>query len=85
METAMHQVGAITDDIAAIGVTTHCETCMIWDRRTGELTHLPGADADAETDRCHRGAMERRLILENAPGVKHRTERGEFVTGTADT
>lgn len=36
METAMAKVGATTDDIAAIGVTTHRETCLIWDRMTGE-------------------------------------------------
>jgi glycerol kinase len=36
MEAAMHKVGATTDDIAAIGVTTHRETCMVWDRKTGE-------------------------------------------------
>jgi glycerol kinase len=39
MEAAMHKVGATTDDIAAIGVTTHRETCMVWDRRTGEPLH----------------------------------------------
>ncbi len=36
MEAAMRKVNATTDDIAAIGVTTHRETCLIWDRRTGE-------------------------------------------------
>lgn len=36
MEAAMAKVGATADDIAAIGVTTHRETCLIWDRRTGE-------------------------------------------------
>ncbi len=36
MEAAMAKVGATTDDIAAIGVTTHRETCLIWDRKTGE-------------------------------------------------
>ena len=36
MEAAMAKLGATTDDIAAIGVTTHRETCLIWDRQTGE-------------------------------------------------
>lgn len=36
MEAAMAKVGATTDDIAAIGITTHRESCLIWDRRTGE-------------------------------------------------
>lgn len=39
MEAAMHKVGATTDDIAAIGITTHRESCMVWDRRTGEPIH----------------------------------------------
>lgn len=39
MAAAMLKVGAITDDIAAIGVTTHRETCMIWDRKSGEPVH----------------------------------------------
>ena len=36
MAAVMARVGATTNDIAAIGVTTHRETCLIWDRRTGE-------------------------------------------------
>lgn len=39
MAGAMAKVGATTDDIAAIGVTTHRETCLIWDRRSGEPVH----------------------------------------------
>ena len=39
MEAVMAKVGATTDDIAAIGVTTHRETCMIWDRKSGEAVH----------------------------------------------
>ncbi len=39
MEAAMRKADAATDDIAAIGVTTHRETCMIWDRKTGEPVH----------------------------------------------
>ena len=39
MEAVMAKVGATTDDIAAIGVTTHRETCMIWNRKTGEPVH----------------------------------------------
>ena len=36
MAAVMTKHGVTTDDIAAIGVTTHRETCLIWDRRTGE-------------------------------------------------
>ncbi len=39
MEAALAQVGATTDDLLAVGVTTHRETCLIWDRRTGEPVH----------------------------------------------
>ena len=39
MEAVIAKVGITTDDIAAIGVTTHRETCMIWDRKTGEAVH----------------------------------------------
>jgi len=39
MQAVMAKLGATTDDIAAIGVTTHRETCLIWDRRTGEPVH----------------------------------------------
>lgn len=39
MEAAMAKVGAISDDIAAVGVTTHRESALVWDRRTGEPVH----------------------------------------------
>jgi glycerol kinase len=39
MTVAMAKVGATTDDIIALGVTTHRETCLVWDRRTGEPVH----------------------------------------------
>jgi glycerol kinase len=39
MENVLAKMGATTDDIAAIGITTHRETCLIWDRKTGEPVH----------------------------------------------
>ncbi|WP_422935576.1 FGGY family carbohydrate kinase [Sinomonas sp. P47F7] len=39
MDAVMAKAGASSDDIAAIGITTHRETCLIWDRRTGEPVH----------------------------------------------
>ena len=36
MEAVMAKAGVTTQDIAAIGITTHRETCLIWDRKTGE-------------------------------------------------
>jgi len=39
MEAVMAKVGAVSDDIVAVGVTTHRETCLVWDRRTGDPVH----------------------------------------------
>ncbi|SDQ83403.1 glycerol kinase GlpK [Quadrisphaera sp. DSM 44207] len=39
MRQAMAQVGASGADIAAVGITTHRESAMVWDRRTGEPVH----------------------------------------------
>ena len=36
---AMAKAGATADDIAAVGVTTHRETCLMWDRTTGRPVH----------------------------------------------
>jgi glycerol kinase len=36
MEEAMAAVSATTDDIVGAGVTTSRETCLVWDRATGE-------------------------------------------------
>jgi glycerol kinase len=36
MEAAMAKVNATTDDIAAIGITTHRESAMIWERSIGK-------------------------------------------------
>jgi glycerol kinase len=39
MQAAMTKVGATTDDIAAIGITTHRESAMIWARKTSKPVH----------------------------------------------
>jgi glycerol kinase len=39
IRSAVRQAGVGVDEIAAIGVTTHRETVMVWDRRTGEPVH----------------------------------------------
>lgn len=36
LEEALHSVQATTDDIAGAGVTTSRETCLIWERETGQ-------------------------------------------------
>ncbi len=39
MASVMAKHGVTTDEIAAIGITTHRESAMIWDRKTGEPVH----------------------------------------------
>ncbi|MFI7481500.1 FGGY family carbohydrate kinase [Kocuria sp. M1R5S2] len=39
MAAVMAEAGAVTDEIAAVGLTTHRESCLVWDRRTGEPVH----------------------------------------------
>ncbi len=39
MLAAVAKAGITADEIAAIGITTHRESCLIWDRRTGEPVH----------------------------------------------
>jgi glycerol kinase len=36
MAAALAKVSATTDDIAAIGITTHRESVVVWDRKTGD-------------------------------------------------
>lgn len=47
---AMHQAGCTGRDIASIGITTHRETAMIWDRRTGEPVHNAVVWMSKQTD-----------------------------------
>jgi glycerol kinase len=39
IRTVMKRTGIAASDIAAIGVTTHRETVMVWDRQTGQPIH----------------------------------------------
>jgi glycerol kinase len=36
---AMAKAGATTGDLVAVGVTTHRESCLLWDRHTGRPVH----------------------------------------------
>lgn len=36
MAEVLAKAGATMDDVAAVGITTHRETCLVWDRATGE-------------------------------------------------
>lgn len=63
---SIHEVlarsGATTDDLAAIGVTTHRETCLVWDRRTGEPVHPAlmwmSKQTDAIVDRWRAAGLD---------------------------
>ncbi|HET9826991.1 MAG TPA: glycerol kinase GlpK [Nocardioidaceae bacterium] len=63
LEEAMSKVGAVTDDLAAIGITTHRETCLVWDRRTGEPVHPALMWMSKQTDpvvaRWHLDGLDR--------------------------
>jgi len=39
VRSAVARAGITGDSIAAIGITTHRETCLVWDRRTGVPVH----------------------------------------------
>lgn len=39
VEKVMSDKGITTDDLLAVGVTTHRETCLIWDRQSGKPVH----------------------------------------------
>lgn len=39
MQSVIAKAGVTTDDIVAAGITTHRETAMVWDRKTGQPVH----------------------------------------------
>jgi len=59
---ALATVGATTDDIAGAGVTTSRETCLIWDRATGEPIHPAimwmSKQTDAFVERWHAAGLD---------------------------
>jgi glycerol kinase len=55
LEEALHAASARTDDIAGAGVTTSRETCLVWDRATGEPIHRAIMWMSKQTD----GIVER--------------------------
>lgn len=58
----MDKVGATTNDLAAVGITTHRETCLVWDRRTGEPVHHAlmwmSKQTDAIVDRWRAAGLD---------------------------
>jgi glycerol kinase len=50
MQRAMAEAGCTARDIAAVGITTHRETAMIWDRKTGEPVHNAVVWMSKQTD-----------------------------------
>lgn len=60
---AMHKIGAVSTDIAAIGITNQRETTILWDRQTGQpVTH-------AIVWQCRRTADFTECLKKNRPGV----------------
>jgi glycerol kinase len=47
---AMDEAGCTGRDIASVGITTHRETAMIWDRKTGEPVHNAVVWMSKQTD-----------------------------------
>ena len=39
MAAVLARAGVTMDDVAAVGITTHRESCMLWNRATGEPVH----------------------------------------------
>lgn len=62
MAEAMAAVSATTDEIAGAGVTTSRETCLVWDRATGEPVHPAimwmSKQTDAIVDRWRREGLD---------------------------
>lgn len=50
MLQAMEEAGCTARDIAAVGITTHRETAMIWDRKTGVPVHNAVVWMSKQTD-----------------------------------
>jgi glycerol kinase len=69
MGKVLDEVGATAADLAAIGVTNQRETCMLWDRSTGQ----PIAPAIVWQDRRTAGECERLRGLGHEPEVERRT------------
>jgi glycerol kinase len=51
LDEAMDQVGASTDDIAALGITNQRETAVVWDKNTGEPVMNAIVWQDTRTDK----------------------------------
>lgn len=58
---AMTKANLTTDDIAAVGVTTHRETIVMWDRATGEPVHNAIMWMSKQTDEIIREWSDRGL------------------------
>ena len=61
---AMAQIGAVAEDIAAIGITNQRETTIIWDRKTGEplynaIVWQCRRTADTIEELCARGLADK--------------------------
>jgi glycerol kinase len=61
IDRAMTQAGLSAKDIAAVGVTTHRETIVMWDRKTGKPVHNAIMWMSKQTDDIVREWSERGL------------------------
>ncbi|AHY47741.1 Glycerol kinase [Rubrobacter radiotolerans] len=61
MHQAMEEAGCTVRDIACVGITTHRETAMIWDRKTGEPVHNAVMWMSKQTDGIIRRWSEQGL------------------------
>ena len=84
--SAMNQIGASAEDIAAIGITNQRETtseyCDELKARglTEKFREKTGLVIDA-----YFSATKLKWILDNVPGVRARAERGDLLFGTVET
>jgi glycerol kinase len=58
----MEKAGLTTNDLAAVGITTHRESCLVWDRQTGEPVHPAlmwmSKQTDAIVDRWRAAGLD---------------------------
>ena len=90
--SAMNQIGARAEDIAAIGITNQRETTIVWDRDTGEPIYRK-ARGLTEKFRQKTGlvidayfsATKLKWILDNVEGAREKARAGELLFGTVET
>lgn len=69
----MNSVSATAADITAVGITSHRETCLIWDRKSGEPVYNALMWMSKQTDDIIRGWSEQGLDkrIKNSTGLRN--------------